>query len=324
MTTARQWRVTGDVQGPFPATHDDIPALNQVFSDAFTERYRRDGMAGVRVPHLNPAIWRYAVDDADSGALLWRREHDEIVAFNIVHNSGAEGWMGPLAVRPEWQGSGLGKTIVRAGIAWLRDRRARVIGLETMPRTMDNIGFYSSLGFAPNRLTITLTVDAAAVDAPITLLGRVPSSARDDLLAACRTLTEGQIAGYDYTREIALTGELGLGDTVLLERGGRVAGFAVFHSAPLVEGRSREELRVLKMVLEREDDIQGMARHLAVAARRTATRRVAIRSQGEYVGAYMSLIQLGARVRWTDLRMTAQGYPEPRASTGLVFSNWEI
>src|SRR5690606_19636997 len=106
---ARQWRLAHDGQGPFTATHEDIPALNEVFSEAFTERYRRDGMVGVRVPHLNPLIWRYAVDDAAGGALVWRDDQGRIVAFNIAHASGTEGWMGPIAVRPEWQGSGLGK-----------------------------------------------------------------------------------------------------------------------------------------------------------------------------------------------------------------------
>jgi GNAT superfamily N-acetyltransferase len=324
VTTARQLRSSGEVIGPVPAGHGDIAALNQVFSDAFTERYRRDGMVGVRVPQLNPAIWRYAVDEAEGGALLWRDDQGDIIAFNIAHCSGTEGWMGPLAVRPEWQGSGLGKRIVRAGIDWLKARHARVIGLETMPRTMDNIGFYSILGFVPTRLTLTLTVDAAPHDAPLTMLGRVPSRLRDDMVEACRVLTDHQIPGYDYSREIAITGELGLGDTVLLEQGGRVTGYALFHSAPLVEGRARDELRVLKLVVQQESDIEPLTHLLAVAARRTGTKRVAIRAQSEYLGVYTRLIALGARVRWTDLRMTAVGYAEPKANGGVVFSNWEI
>src|SRR5947209_13992903 len=152
MVATRTWRPTHSVDGPFRAKLDDISDLNDVFSEAFTERYRRDGMVGVRVPALNPAVWRYAIEDAADGAMLWRGERGEIVAFNIAHLSGAEGWMGPLAVRPESQGNGLGKEIVRAGVSWLRARGARVVGLETMPRTMDNIGFYSSLGFVPERL----------------------------------------------------------------------------------------------------------------------------------------------------------------------------
>jgi GNAT superfamily N-acetyltransferase len=324
MTTARQWRVSGDVRGPLPARMTDIDALNQLFSEAFTERYRRDGMMGVRVPQLNPAMWRYAIHDAEGGALHWRGDRDEIIAFNIAHRSGCEGWMGPLAVRPEWQGSGLGKEVVRAGIAWLETQGARVIGLETMPRTMDNIGFYSGLGFLPGRLTLTLTMDAVAGEGTPTLLSRVSARTRDDLVGACRQLTHERIAGYDYSREIRLTGELGLGDTLVLERSGRLAGFALFHSASLVEGRARDELRVLKLVIGREEDLEPMAERLASVARSAGIKRVAVRVQGEYLSIYERLISMGARVRWTDLRMTLKGFAEPRASSGVILSNWEI
>jgi GNAT superfamily N-acetyltransferase len=324
MTLARPTRRQADVSGPDRATHGDITELNRVFSDAFTERYRKDGMTGVRVPQLNPVIWRYAMDDADGGALVWRSDGGEVIAFNIAHASGAEGWMGPLAVHPAWQGIGLGKAIVRAGIDWLASRHTSVVGLETMPRTMDNIGFYSSLGFVPARLTITVTVEAARADAPVSLLSRMTSSAIDELIGDCRAVTQARVPGYDYSREMRLTNELGLGDTVLLERAGRIRGFAIFHSVPLVEGRAREEMRVLKLVVEREQDLDELVRLLSVAARRTGTKRLAIRTQGDYPAAYRRLIALGARVRWTDLRMTVSGHEEPVARDGVVFSNWEI
>src|SRR5450432_1215153 len=133
MAIARPWRAPRP-DGPYAATPDDHAALNHVFSEAFTERYRRDGMVGVRVPFLNPTIWRYAIEDAADGAMLWRDERGHIVAFNMVHRSGSEGWMGPLAVRTEYQGSGTGKDVVMRGIDWLKSRGATVIGLETMPR----------------------------------------------------------------------------------------------------------------------------------------------------------------------------------------------
>ena len=173
MVSVRSWRPLGHLNGPHHARSDDINALNIVFSDAFTERYRRDGMIGVRVPNLNPQVWRYAIEDADRGAMVWRDARGDIAAFNMVHHSGVEGWMGPLAVRTEFQGSGAGKEIVECGIDWLRAQGARVIGLETMPRTMDNIGFYSAVGFVPGRLTITLSLDAASSDRVPELLGRL-------------------------------------------------------------------------------------------------------------------------------------------------------
>jgi hypothetical protein len=232
--------------------------------------------------------------------------------------------MGPLAVRPEWQGTGLGKAIVTEGIAWLKANRARVIGLETMPRTMDNIGFYSSLGFLPGRLTVTVTLESATEERAASLLGLLPARTRSDALAECRELSQRLLKGYDFTREIELTRQLGLGDVALLRVDGRLAGFALFHSAPLVEGRAREELRVLKMVLTDVSLSERMAGLLADASRHMGTRRVAVRVQTEYQALYQRLIDFGARVRWTDLRMTLSGHGERPATTGVVLSNWEI
>jgi GNAT superfamily N-acetyltransferase len=323
MATSRSWRQHA-VEGPYRATIDEIAELNQVFSDSFTERYRRDGMVGVRVPFLNPAIWRYAIEDADAGAMLWRDDRGHIVAFNMVHRSGSEGWMGPLAVRTEHQGSGTGKEIVARGIEWLKSHGATVIGLETMPRTMDNIGFYSSLGFVPGRLTITLTLDAAATDHGPELLGRLGLRDREDALAEARTLVDRLAPGYDFTREVELTESLALGDTVLLRERGRLVGLALCHTAPLVEGRTREELRVLKLALADESSIDAMLRALCDFAKRSGTRRVALRVQGEYPGLYRTMVAAGARVRWTDLRMALGGYEERRNGQGVVLSNWEI
>ena len=326
MAPAPRWgRPATHVEGPFRITPADVAPLNEVFSDAFTERYRRDGMVGVRVPFLNPAIWRYAIEDAGEGAMLWRDERGAIVAFNIAHRSGVEGWMGPLGVRPDAQDGGVGKLIVRAGRDWLERESARVIGLETMPRTMDNIGFYSGLGFEPGRLTLTVTFSAAVGEHPATLLGRQRASEKSDWVAACRRLTNVVRPGYDFSREIELTDELSLGDTLLFTRDGELRGFALYHTAPLVEGRVREELRVLKLVLADETDAEPIVRQLADQSRRAGTRQVAIRVQGEFVDLYNHLVALGGRVRWTDLRMTTQGRGEPPVTgRGVVLSNWEI
>jgi GNAT superfamily N-acetyltransferase len=324
MASARSWRPLAQIEGPFPAKLEEIPALNVVFSDAFTERYRRDGMVGVRVPYLNPAVWRYAIEDAAAGAMVWRDARGEIAAFNMVHRSGVEGWMGPLAVRTEYQGSGVGKEVVEQGIAWLKREGASVIGLETMPRTMDNIGFYSGLGFVPGRLTITLTLDAASGDRPPDLLGRMSMRDREAEIEAARDLVQRMAPGYDFRREIELTDSLSLGDTLLMREGSALVGFALCHTAPLVEGRTREELRVLKLVLAREASLDAMMRALCDFARRSGTRRVALRVQGDYPGMYQRLVAMGARVRWTDLRMALSGHGEQVPESGILLSNWEI
>jgi hypothetical protein len=46
--------------------------------------------------------------------------------------------------------------------------------------------------------------------------------------------------------------------------------------------------------------------------------------QGNYPEAFRTLVALGARVRWTDLRMSAHGWNEAPPREGMILSNWEI
>ena len=326
---ARAWRQPRPPTGPHPIRDVDISRLNDVFSEAFTDRYRRDGLAGVRVPNLNPAVWKFAIADAGRGAMLWRDDRGNVVAFNVAHLSGTEAWMGPLAVHPDYQSHGLGKALVGAGIEYLKEGGAKVIGLETMPRTMDNIGFYSTLGLNPGHLTLTVTIEGEfAEPLPMGLtgvrLGGLEHHEMEKSVADCLELTQSVMPGYDFSREIRLTEELALGDTMMLCAGDKLVAFAVCHSVPLVEGRVREELRVLKLVARSDDLFDGLVTVLSDHARRSGTRRLAVRIQSAYTGAYRRLVARGGKVRWSDLRMTLDGYSEAVPADGIVLSNWEI
>ena len=325
MAFARNWRHAWVSETPERASVREIPSLNAVFSEAFTERYRKDGMVGVRVPHLNPAVWKFAITDAEEGAMIWRNARDGIAAFNMVHRSGVEGWMGPLAVHPDYQGQGIGKMMVSSGVEWLKQKGAKVIGLETMPRTMDNVGFYSALGFTPGHLTVTVTLESARAGIQSTTMSSLNPHERELALRQCRVLLQQLAPGYDYTREVVLTAQHQLGDTVFMRKGNDVVSFAVCHSVPLVEGRSTEEMRVLKMVAKSEADFDQLVTQLCAYARVKSARRVAIRVQGQYSDVYRRMMTRGARVRWTDLRMSVHEYAETRpANSGVVLSNWEI
>jgi hypothetical protein len=255
--------------------------------------------------------------------MVWRDAEGHMVAFNMVHRSGTEGWMGPLAVRPDRQGEGLGSLMVRTGIEWLKQQGATTIGLETMPRTVDNIGFYSRIGLVPGYLTVTLVLDVprrGPGEAP--LLSRLgsPESGTDQ----CRKLTSDLLPGVDFTREIALTRELGIGDTTLVHDGGELVAFALWHSTPLAAGRPKDELRVLKLVARDSTALDRLLDALPTSAAGERVGRIAVRCQTDFAAAYLRLVRRGYRVHWTDLRMTLEGYPRREPAQGVVMSNWEI
>src|SRR2546421_681652 len=238
----RAWLPERQVPGPEPAGERDTDALNRVFADAFTDRYRRDGLVGVRVPHLNPQVWRYA-----------------------------------------------------------------------------------RLGFAPGHLTVTLTNDIATRGhAAPALLSQRKGDAGGATLAAARRLVGTLARGYDFTREIALTAELGLGDTSLVDGDDGLAAFVLWHSTPLAEGRPKDEVRVLKLAARDDRAFEAGIAATRAAAARAGIRRVAVRCQTRFDDTFRRLVARGYRVRWTDLRMTYEGYGEPHPRHGVLFSNWEI
>ena len=128
----------------------------------------------------------------------------------------------------------------------------------------------------------------------------------------------------DFTREIALTRDLGIGDTTLLRDRGELLAFALWHSTPLAAGRAKDEVRILKLVARNLAAFDRLldALHGTAAAERVG--RIAIRCQTEYADAYLRLVAAGYRVHWTDLRMVLLDYPQVQARSGIVLSNWEI
>ena len=309
--------------GPDRAVPTEIDRINRVFSEAFTDRYQRDGLSGVRVPLLNPEIWRFAIATAGDGALVWRDGSGAIAAFNMVHRSGAEGWMGPLAVRPDRQGRGLGQAIVREGIRRLEDEGARIIGLETMPRTVDNIGFYSRLGFRPGHLTVSVTRELNGAGAPPA--EQFPPGSKEEILTRCRGLTESLAPGVDFSREIELTLGHDLGGVTLVVERGTASAFALWHTAPLAEGRSGDEARVLKLAARDLAAFRRLIPAVECDAAKAGARQATLRCQTAYTSAYEVLLDAGYVVHWTDLRMTLTGRAElPARDGGVLFSNWEI
>ena len=132
----------------------------------------------------------------------------------------------------------------------------------------------------------------------------------------CRRLTAVALPGVDFTREIALTRELAIGDTTLFARGGIWSAFALWHSTPLAAGRPKDELRVLKLVARDAAAFDRLLDALPAAAAGEKVGRIAIRCQSEFAAAYLRLVARGYRVHWTDLRMTLQDFAQRSAGSG--------
>ena len=90
------------------------------------------------------------------------------------------------------------------------------------------------------------------------------------------------------------------------------------------KGRTKDEVRVLKMVARTMDAFERLLEALQGTAAAERVGRIAVRCQADYAEAYLRLIGAGYRVHWTDLRMILHGFAQVRPRQGVVLSNWEI
>lgn len=101
---------------------------------------------GLTRPWNDPAAdFARAVDGSDSAVLLLR-EGDALAASVMVGFDGHRGWVYYLAVDPERQRTGLGRTMMDAAEAWLRARGAPKIQLMVRDDNEAALGFYEALG----------------------------------------------------------------------------------------------------------------------------------------------------------------------------------
>ena len=106
---------------------------------------------------------------------------------------------------------------------------------------------------------------------------------------------------------------------------GAACGFALWHTAPLAEGRTGDEARVLKLAARDLEAFRRLIPAIERDALNSGARQASFRCQTAYDSAYQVLLDAGYLVHWTDLRMTLSGKPElPARQGGVLFSNWEI
>jgi GNAT superfamily N-acetyltransferase len=229
MTTAVTEPVTDLDVAVGPLEEADVPAADQVFRLAFGT------MLGLPEPlrfgegaEMVRSRWH-----ADPSAAFAARVGGELVGCAFVARWGSFAIFGPLAVRPDVWDRGVGKRLWEARLPLLDRWGTTHAGLFTRPDSTKHVHLYQKFGFWPRFLT---ALTAKPIEAPPVAppawhtFSELSEGERQACLADCRALTGTLYPGLDLEREIRVLQDQGIGDTVLIDRGGRLEGFAVCHA----------------------------------------------------------------------------------------------
>ncbi len=200
----------------------------------------------------------------------WVAERDgEIVGAVFASRWGSLGWFGPLAVRPDLWDGGVGSLLLEPVLEAFSRWDVAQAGLFTFPDSPKHLGLYQKHGFWPGALTAMMSRPVEEPASEPSLL----SGAVADLAPLCESL----LPGLDLASEIDAVADQAIGDTVVIRRGGEVAGFAVCHVGPGSE--ADDGVCFVKFGAARPGDEAAFADLLgscaAFAAHRGATRLMA-------------------------------------------------
>jgi ribosomal protein S18 acetylase RimI-like enzyme len=101
---------------------------------------------GLTRPWNDPAADFARAVAGPCSAVLVRREGEALAASVMVGHDGHRGWVYYLAVAPERRREGLGRAMMAAAEAWLRERGAPKLQLMVRDDNEDALGFYAALG----------------------------------------------------------------------------------------------------------------------------------------------------------------------------------
>jgi hypothetical protein len=160
----------------------------------------------------------------------------QLVGSNFATRWGSVGFFGPITVRPDLQERGIAQALLVPTMAQFDSWQTRHVGLFTFAQSAKHVALYQKFGFYPRFLTAIMSAKATRASAAgWSRFSELGGERQEEALRACRDVAGSLYDGLDLSDEIRTTQAQGLGDTVLLDGAGGIAGFAICHHGPKSE-----------------------------------------------------------------------------------------
>jgi hypothetical protein len=144
-------------------------------------------------------------------------------------------------------------------------------------------------------------------------------------LTRIHKITNAICRGMDLSKEIEIVDGLALGDTVLLERGRDVIGFAICHTPGVSEapvGALYVKFLAIDPPQKKPEHLEQFVSLIEGLGQELGVQRVILPVYARYWTAYNVLIQCGYQIDFTMIRMQrgkSEDYEDP---SDLVLDDW--
>lgn len=250
----------------------------------------------------------------------------ELVGSNFATRWGSFGFFGPLSVRPDLWGAGVGQRLLESTMLLFDQWRTTHEGLFTFGQSPKHVHLYQKYGFWPRYLTAIMAkpVEGGAKHADWTTLSSYSELQQQDLIGSCSQLTDSVYSGLDLTAEIEAVRRQRLGDTVLLLSGSTVDAFAVCHVGSGTEAGG-DTCYVKFGVSDARHGAGGFERLLSAIEDFAATQRIHTLSAGINTArhlAYRSMLSHGFRTQLQGVAMQRPNEPGFNKPEVWIMDDW--
>ncbi len=158
----------------------------------------------------------------------------ELIAVATCSSRGSVGVFGPVAVKPQFWGGGIGKKLTEFALDYFSQRGILNLGLSTFPESPKHVSMYSAYGYFPRTLIASMCKiidEGEGLNQRTTekRFSELSSKDKDLCLVATQEITDRIFQGLSYNRFIEVADQLKIGDTLLIYDNDLLAGFAVCH-----------------------------------------------------------------------------------------------
>jgi predicted N-acetyltransferase YhbS len=273
------------------------------------------------------------------GCFVAEEDSSKIVGAALAVTWGSVGVLGPVAVLTNYHNQTIGQQLIRAAQDFFDENKATLHGCVTYPTSAKHLYLYHKFGYRPRHLTAVMsrTIDrnAARVATAVSKPAKAPLAMRrfstleeakkKAALVRIHKITNAICRGLDLAKEIEIVDGLALGDTLLLERGRDLVGFAICHTPGVSEAPSGA-LYVKFLAIDpgqrKPEHLEQFVTMVEALGQELGVQRVILPVYSRYWIAYNLLVQCGYQIDFTMIRMQ-RGKPEEYENPAdLVLDDW--
>ncbi len=270
------------------------------------------------------------------GCFVAEEGDGKIVGAAVAVMWGTIGLVGPVAVLTSYQNQDIAQQLLTACQEFFDENKATLQGVCTYPYSPKHLILYQKFGYKPkglvvitgkqlDRREIVHATKAAKPGPAVRRYSTLEEAKKKQAMQKIRRMTNSVWRGMDLGKEVEIVDGLTLGDTLLLEKGREVIGFAICHLPPNSEapqGCAYVKFLAIDPRHRKPEHLHALLGAVEEMAGAALLQRVVVPAYTYYWIAYQALLERGYHVDFTMVRMKRGKQEDYEDPSDLVLDDW--